>query len=84
MVLYYAGFDVGGTKCAVCLGQELPTGMDILARRQFATGRDKHPYSILEEFADTFVRMIEEKNIRSRKSPGSVSPAAGRWIPRQV
>ena len=68
--MYYAGFDVGGTKCAVCLGQELPTGMDILARRQFATGRDKHPYSILEEFADTFVRMIEEKNIPKQEIAG--------------
>lgn len=70
MALYYAGFDVGGTKCAVCLGQEFPTGMDILSRKQFSTGRDRHPYSILEEFADTFVQMLKEENIQKHEISG--------------
>lgn len=48
---YYIGIDIGGTKCAVCLGEakgrELPR---IVKKEQFATA-DVTPTSALERFA---------------------------------
>ena len=33
----YIGFDVGGTKCAACLGAKREGGVDIIAKRAFPT-----------------------------------------------
>ena len=47
---YIVGFDVGGTKCAVTLGETAADGAPrILAKAQFATEADK-PYDVLARF----------------------------------
>lgn len=47
---YIVGFDVGGTKCAVTLGETAADGAPrILAKVQFATEADK-PYDVLARF----------------------------------
>ena len=33
----YIGFDIGGTKCAACLGVKREGGIDIVAKRAFPT-----------------------------------------------
>ena len=33
----YIGLDIGGTKCAVSLGQDADTGFEVLERREFPT-----------------------------------------------
>ena len=33
----YSGFDIGGTKCAACLGVKREGGIDIIAKRAFPT-----------------------------------------------
>lgn len=33
----YIGFDIGGTKCAACLGTKCDSGIDIIAKRAFPT-----------------------------------------------
>ena len=46
----YAGFDIGGTKCALSLGDCTADGVQILAREEFPTA-GKSWREVLEEFA---------------------------------
>ena len=46
----YAGLDVGGTKCALSLGECTPDSVEILAREEFPTA-GKSWQEVLEEFA---------------------------------
>lgn len=41
------GFDIGGTKCAVSVGEEGPSGLRILYKETLATHRYPDPYDML-------------------------------------
>ncbi len=43
------GFDIGGTKCAVSVGEERGDGIAILDKRVIPTRHDISPYAILDE-----------------------------------
>ena len=49
---FYLGFDIGGTKCAVILGEIACGVLDILGRRSFATGSAASPLEALEKMCD--------------------------------
>jgi glucokinase len=53
-----AGVDIGGTKCAVCLGRSQGSGVDILAKRRFATPHD--PHAALAQIADALAELLAE------------------------
>ncbi len=42
------GFDIGGTKCAVCIGEETDNGIEILDKRVFPTDLTVSPYEMLD------------------------------------
>jgi len=52
--MLYAGFDIGGTKCAVTLGRSNGTDMQILERRELPT-----PGTWIEAMAAMFLRAEE-------------------------
>lgn len=45
------GIDIGGTKCAVILGQECDNGnIEILDKMRFETAEENGPYAVIERF----------------------------------
>lgn len=58
------GFDIGGTKCAVCIGEKTQDGIRITATRRIPTDLSLPPYAMLEklclaaeELTDDFSRI---------------------------
>jgi len=43
------GFDIGGTKCAVCIGEEKDGMLQVSDKRVIATRHDCSPYEIIDE-----------------------------------
>ena len=50
------GFDIGGTKCAVCIGNRVGDRIEITDKRKIPTDLSRSPYEML----DTLCRMAEE------------------------
>lgn len=48
----YIGIDIGGTKCAVIVGEYENEEIKIISRKAFATEVDEDPMSIIEKFAE--------------------------------
>ena len=46
---FYAGLDIGGTKCAVVLGQKTGGEIEVLDRQAFATRDYSGPEGALEK-----------------------------------
>lgn len=42
------GFDIGGTKCAVCIGQEVDGDLQILAKKSIPTDHTISPYEMID------------------------------------
>ena len=53
---FLAGIDIGGTKCAVCIGRTEEDRVEILDRRQFATPRT--PKSALTKLGYTLATLL--------------------------
>lgn len=62
----YLGFDIGGTKCAVCVAQVTDDKPEILAREEFATAQMSSALSTLEFMTDLAIRLLEELEIDKR------------------
>lgn len=56
-----AGFDIGGTKCAVTLGNMTSDGVDIIDKKVFPTSDCNGPMQVLERFEKTLSEMTNEK-----------------------
>lgn len=54
------GIDIGGTKCAVCIGTAAGR---ILARREIPTGAGRPPEAVLEELAELARALIDEERV---------------------
>lgn len=48
----YIGIDVGGTKCAVVVGEYNGENLEILSKNAFPTDAEESPYIIIDKFAD--------------------------------
>lgn len=59
----YLGIDLGGTKCAVLLGDETSA---VLGKRVFPTGRDTPPEPLLKQMKDEVSALLAEKGLRAR------------------
>lgn len=48
----YIGIDIGGTKCAVVVGEYENESFRILSRKAFATDKNEAPDSVIEKFSE--------------------------------
>ena len=51
------GFDIGGTKCAVCIGKEGSNGFEILDKRVMPTDRTASPYEMIDRMCAAALEM---------------------------
>lgn len=58
----YIGIDIGGTKCAVVVGEYENEEIKIISRTAFATQVDEEPTSIIENFSEI---ISEEKDFKA-------------------
>ena len=58
----YIGIDIGGTKCAVIVGEYENGGIKIVSREAFSTDVNENPYNIIEKFAEI---ISTEKDFRA-------------------
>lgn len=67
--MVYAGVDIGGTKCAVVLGQARDGGVEILHKEKFPT-RTEDPNGMLEELGDSLARQAVAVGLRPEELGG--------------
>ncbi|MHB1000110.1 MAG: ROK family protein [Armatimonadota bacterium] len=60
---YLLGFDIGGTKCAVILGQSSGDEISILARTAFPTGTEHGPEYTLGMLESTARQMVADNGL---------------------
>ena len=60
--MYYIGIDIGGTKCAVTLGDYVDGSMNISAKEKFETSGS--PYDVLQEFLNKIDAILAAKNLK--------------------
>lgn len=54
------GFDIGGTKCAVCIGQETDGNLQILDKRMIPTDHNVSPYEMIERMCALAEEMTDD------------------------
>ena len=54
------GFDIGGTKCAVCVGEEIDGILKILDKRIIPTDHTISPYEMIERMRALAMEMTEQ------------------------
>ena len=59
--MYCIGYDIGGTKCAVSLGDAREGSMEVLAKRQFPT--QGAPMEVLARMADAAEQLLSERKM---------------------
>lgn len=59
---YYVGIDIGGTKCAVSLGDINGTDIKIVDKQQFLTIQNE-PYQTLNQFTNITETIIKKHNV---------------------
>ena len=59
--MYYIGYDIGGTKCAVSLGEANGQSMNVVAKRQFPT--EGAPYEVLARMAEIAADVLMENGL---------------------
>ena len=59
--MYYIGYDIGGTKCAVSIGSGSPDGMELMGKTSFPTqGR---PYDVLGKMAEAAKGLLRDAGL---------------------
>ena len=59
--MFYIGYDIGGTKCAVSLGRVEGEKIEIMGRRMFATGGA--PLEVLGRMADEVEALLNDSGL---------------------
>ncbi len=54
-----AGVDIGGTKCAVCLGRLLDAGVEVIGRKHFPT--PPSPHTAMEQIIAGLAELLDER-----------------------
>lgn len=54
------GFDIGGTKCAVCIGKEVDGELQILAKKVIPTDHSVSPYEMIDRMCGLLEEMKTE------------------------
>jgi len=58
--MYYIGLDIGGTKCAVCLGAVENGTLTLIDKDKFATGKGRDPYEVMGELYTHACALLEK------------------------
>lgn len=53
------GFDIGGTKCAVCYGVEKDGNLEVIEKKAFPTEKTMTPYEIIDKMCDLAKEMCD-------------------------
>ena len=59
----YIGFDIGGTKCAVCVGQEIEGGIEILGKKVIPTDLTISPYEMIDKMYSAARAITEDIDV---------------------
>lgn len=57
------GFDIGGTKCAVCIGKEVEGQLQIVDKKSIPTNHNLSPYEMIDEMCALAESMTDEMDI---------------------
>ena len=57
------GFDIGGTKCAVCIGKEIDGQLQILDKKSIPTNHNISPYEMIEEMCALAESMTDDMSL---------------------
>lgn len=61
--LYYIGIDIGGTKCAVSLGEGDGNNLNVIDKIKFATGA-REPKFVLSDLLEKFYELLEMHRLK--------------------
>lgn len=68
---FSAGFDIGGTKCAVILGEAVGRdGIRVIGKRRFATAEFRKPEACLAEMCRLLTELLTEHQVKSNEVAG--------------
>lgn len=65
---WLGGIDIGGTKCAVVLGRETETGVEVVGKRKFSTLSS--PHQCIEAFIRDLLSVMEEHAVQQLDAIG--------------
>lgn len=54
------GFDIGGTKCAVCIGKNTENGLEIVSKKVIPTDHSVSPYEMLDRMCALAESMTDD------------------------
>lgn len=73
----YIGFDIGGTKCAVCIGKENGDSIDIICRQSIPTDHSIGPYDMIEKMCRMAEGMTDDYKYTGISCGGPLDSAKG-------
>ena len=56
--MFYIGLDIGGTKCAVCIGEVQNGTLALIDKDKFATGKGRDPHEVMGELYTHAVSLL--------------------------
>lgn len=71
------GFDIGGTKCAVCIGQETNGNLHILDKRSILTEHSISPYEMIDRMCMLAEEMTNQIECIGISCGGPLDPRRG-------
>jgi len=73
----YTGFDIGGTKCAVCIGKETENGIEISDKKVIPTELSVSTYEMIDRMYDAAKSMVDNVDVVGISCGGPLSPEKG-------
>lgn len=74
--MYLIGLDIGGTKCAVTLGKEDKSMLNILSKEKFPTEKGASPFKVMEKILITLDSLLES-HLLSYKNISAIGISCG-------
>lgn len=71
------GFDIGGTKCSICLGKETEKGIVIKDKRVVATDHSISPYKMIDQMCTMAEEMTDNIDIIGISCGGPLNSLTG-------
>lgn len=73
----YTGFDIGGTKCAVCIGEKTADGIKITDKQTVKTDRTAGAYEIIGKMCSMAESMTDDFSCTGISCGGPLNSAGG-------
>ena len=71
------GFDIGGTKCAVCIGKEENGQMTVTAKRMIPTDLSVSPYEMIDRMCALAEEMTDDLSVIGISCGGPLNSRTG-------